>query len=322
MKKVDNDMGKRFLVSGATGFVGSSIVRELVRQKKHVAIIVRNEKLNWRLADISSKVDIYESDILNPSLEQIVANIRPDYIFHLAAYGVLQHEDDPQKTIDINIKGTMNLLQAVQKNPFKLFINTGTSVEYGIKDAKMRESDVLEPINDYGVTKAAATLYCQKEAIRNKLPIVTLRLFTPYGYFEDKNRLIPSVILSALKNESIRVSVPTSVRDFVFIEDVIDAYLQATHTTFTPGEILNIGSGKQNTIENIVNTIMEITKSGSIIKWRVVRQQDRYIEPQKWEADNRKTRRILNWETKHTLAQGLKKTIQWFGENKGIYGKS
>lgn len=315
-------MKNRFLITGATGFVGSNIVRSLVNKGEIVSVVVRDKKLSWRLKDIASKIHTIETDILNPSLGKIVEKIRPDYIFHLAAYGVLPHETDVRKMIDVNIKGTMNLIQAVKKNPFKLFINTGTSVEYGIKNTKMQESQIISPINDYGVTKAAATLYCQKEGVRSNLPIINFRLFTPYGYFEDINRLIPAVILSAIKNEPIYVSVPTSVRDFIFIDDIVDSYLRAIKTNFDPGEIINIGSGKEHFIEEVVSKTLEITKSRSKVEWGSVKQQERFIEPKKWEANISKARKILQWEPTYTLGQGLKETIAWFKQNQNLYRHS
>lgn len=312
-------MKNKFFITGASGFIGANITRALVKKRASVSVLVRQKALNWRLADLASKIDIYQADILNPSLEKIVRKIRPNYIFHLAAYGVRPDESDPLKMVDVNIKGTINLLQAVKKIPFKLLINTGSAVEYGIKKTKMGESHLLEPINDYGVTKAAATLYCQKEAIRNKLPMITFRLFTPFGYYENKDRLVPSVILSAIRNETIRVSSPFSVRDFIFIEDVIDAYRQATQARLTPGEIINIGSSKQQTIENVVKMILKITKSSSKVKWGAVKQQARFIEPKRWEAHPFKSRRVLQWRPAHTMKEGLKKTVAWFKENKKFY---
>lgn len=310
-----------YLVTGATGFVGSCIVRELVRQKKHVSIITRNERLNWRLHDISSKLDVYECDLLSESLNIVVEKIKPTYIFHLASYGSLPSENIMVQMIDVNIMGTINLINAAKKHGFKLFINTGSSSEYGVKNRKIKESDLTAPVNDYGVTKTAATLFCQKEAIRNNLPIITFRLFSPYGYFEDKSRLIPSVITRAFENKSIELSFPRNVRDFIFIEDVVDAYMKAIGCKINPGDIFNIGTGKQRQISDVASLVLQITSSNSRIVWGKVKNQVRQVEPKKWEADISKIRKILGWQPKHELHMGLKKTIDWFKTYPNIYAQ-
>lgn len=312
-------MKNTFFISGATGFIGSNLVRELVKQKQHVSVVVRNKKLNWRLYDIANKIDIYECDIQDEKLHKIVKKITPDYVFHLARYGNLPQEDDINKMIDVNLKGTINLIDAVKQNPFKLFINAGSGDEYGVKETKMRETDLLEPVNNNGVVKSATTLYCQKEAIRDAIPIINLRLFTPYGYFEGENRLIPAVILSVLEERPIKVSSPMHVRDIIFIEDVVDAYLHAVKMKHRPGEIYNIGSGKQYSVGEIVQMIQKITKSKSNVQWGVVAKQARYIEPLRWEADMSKTKSVLKWEPKDTIEVGLTKTIGWFEKNKNLY---
>lgn len=315
-------MGNVFLVTGATGFIGSNIVRELVRQKKQVSIIVRDKKLNWRLRDIAHDVDIHECDIQDVKLDGIVSKVKPDYVFHLASYGNLPNEDEIDKMIDINLKGTINLINAVRKTPFKLFINSSSCAEYGIKKKNMVETDTLEPINNTGVIKSVITLYCQKEAMRNNLPIINFRLFTPYGYFEGMNRLIPSVTLNALEGISVNVSSPVYVRDFIFIEDVINAYISATNIKHNLGEIYNIGSGKQHAVEDIVRLILEITQSKSNVQWGAVKKQARYIEPETWQADISKTKKILRWEPKNSIESGLGKTVQWFKKNKNLYSQN
>jgi len=308
-----------YLITGASGFVGSNIVRHLIAQGKKVSIILRDTKHAWRIEDILKKIQVVETNLLSPTLEKDLTNLHPTYIFHLAAYGALPQESSADKTIDVNLKGTIRLLNALKNTHFRLFINTGSSSEYGYKESPMVETDLPQPLNDYGVVKVAQTLYCAKLAIRESLPIITFRLFSPYGYYEDKNRLFSWVITNALLHKPIALSSPTNVRDFVFIEDVVDAYIKACSSTFNPGDIFNIGSGEQHSVEDIVNYVVEFTHSTSKIEWGTIPEQERQVEPSIWQADIKKIKKQINWKPKHSLKEGIEKTIVWFTQHKHLY---
>jgi len=307
------------LITGATGFIGSNLTQHLSLKGNAIHILVRKKELHWRLKNYQSKLHIYECDLLSPSLKEIINKIHPEYIFHCASYGTVDQDNNNNKIIDINIKGTLNLLEALKKTSFKLFVNTGSSSEYGTKNEPMTEQMMLDPNNVYGVSKTAATLLCQQVAKKEKLPIITLRLFSPYGYFEEKSRLIPSVILQSLENHEISLSSPTNVRDFIFIDDIISAYTACMTTPITPGEIFNIGSGQQHSVQEVVTTILQITKSASKPHWGKIPPQLRQQEPIIWKADIFKAKSLLQWKPQYSLHEGLKKTIAWFSTNKNLY---
>ena len=312
-------MSNEFLVTGATGFVGSNIVRRLISKNKNVHVIVRNKNLNWRIRDLFSKITIHEVDLLAPDLLKVINKIKPSYIFHLAAYGSLPQEKDLNTLLETNLLGTANLINAVKQNKFKLFINTGSSSEYGIKEKAMEETDLLVPINNYGVIKASSTLYANREAIRENLPIVTFRLFSPYGPYEYPTRLIPYVILRALKNKTIKLANKKSVRDFTYIEDVVNAYMRACNLNLKPGEIFNIATGTQYSVKELVDRVLEKTRSLSRIEWGGMPSQERQFEPTIWKGDTKKSRKILGWRALHELSEGIEKTVEWFKKNSTLY---
>jgi len=312
-------MKDSYLITGATGFIGSHLVHKLVELNKTVHIISRNQNANWRLSDINRKIHFHKINILDKNLRNLINNIYPTHVFHLAAYGSLPREDNPRKMYEVNVLGTMNLIKSLSLKYLKLFINTGSSSEYKLKNRALKENDFLEPLNNYGLSKMTQTFYCQKEAKINNLPIVTFRLFSPYGPFEEKTRLIPDVILHAIKNKNISLSNPKFVRDFIFIDDVVEAYLQACKIIPKPGEIFNIGSGTQSSIEKIVKIILSQTNSKSNLLWGAKPKQERQIEPKTWKADINKAKKYLKWKPKHTLENGIYKTIVWFKNNESLY---
>jgi nucleoside-diphosphate-sugar epimerase len=310
--------GKRLLITGATGFVGSNLVRMALKEGSDVHIITRTKSDKWRIDDVSTYITDYNSDLLDyKRLDNIVSIIRPDIIYHTATYGGKPNQRDTIRIVQTNLIGTINLIKACMKFSFDLFVNTGSSSEYGIKEKPMMEEDLLEPVNDYGVSKSAATQYCRAIAKTEELPIVTLRLFSPYGSYEGSTRLIPSVILSCLRRKKPRISSPNFVRDFVHIKDVLDAYEKLIDIPQLSGEILNIGSGKQCTIEEVANKIIELL--GNCVELETGMAQRWPNEPKKWEADISKANDILAWKPKYDLENGLAETISWFEKNINRY---
>ena len=310
---------KKVLISGVTGFVGANLLRRCVKDGAKVYIFTRPTSDKWRISDLKSCVKQYCVDLSDAqALKKCVDDIKPDIIFHIAVFGGRIDQSNIYTIMQTNFLGTVNLLNACMDVGFELFVNTGSSSEYGIKDSPMKEGDSLEPISDYGVSKAASTLYCQAIAKREKKPIVSLRLFSPYGYYEDKDRLIPSVILSCLNETTLQLSSPGHVRDFIFIDDVVDCYLKAVkYSDKITSEVLNVGFAKQHSIEEVVDNVMQLTGSKASPGWgEAINLRS---EPKMWQADIARTQQVLDWKPSYDLNKGLKKTVDWFRKNSFLY---
>ena len=299
----------KVLVTGATGFVGACLARRMVEQGYEVHVFSREKSNRWRIADLADRlvdhfVDLTDADCVQTAIERI----HPDGIFHLATYGGFADQQDTTAIVGANFLGTVNLLRACERVGFQFFINTGSSSEYGIKQEPMRETTIAEPIGDYGVSKLAATAFCQSEAVQKNLPIFTIRLFSPYGYWDDPKRLIPYVIQSFLKQEAPRLSTPHSVRDYIFIEDILRLYQHIAQAPLLPTGIYNAGSGRQTSLGEVVDLIREIVGSKVAPAWGSVGVKR--TEPAVWLADTDKTRQI-GWQAAIDLREGLRRTIEW-----------
>lgn len=310
--------GEKIFITGATGFVGSNLARRSVLEGADVYINIRKSSDTWRITDIFKDISVIYADLveyekLNAGLKKICPNI----IFHTAVYGGTANQRDTGKIIESNISGTVNVLRCCKTPHLNLFVNTGSSSEYGIKNTPMKETDILEPITDYGVSKATATLFCQKTAITENLPIVTLRLFSPYGPYEQKSRLVPSIILAALQKQTPYIASRDFVRDFIFIDDVIAAYEAALALKNPRGQIYNIGSGTQYSVGTVTDAILGLL--GNEVTSVAGMPQSWIQEPSFWQADIQRAASELNWRPKYTLEKGLTKTIEWFKENLKLY---
>ena len=310
---------RRVLVTGATGFIGSNLARKLLNEGYEVYILARKSSSLWRIADIKDRLRIFNATLEDfGEIDRAVSEIKPEIIFHLATYGGFSDQKEPDKIIDTDVIGTMNLFKACLRQGFSLFVNTGSSSEYGLKEHPMSEQDELMPITYYGATKAAMSQFFSRIAKSQNLNIVTLRPFAVYGYYEEKERLVPHIIISSLKNWEPRLSTPTSVRDFVFVEDVVEAYIATIGKKEIAGECFNIGSGQQHSIGELARLAIELCGK----KLRAIygtRPSTQTVEPSCWVADISKAEKLLGWKPKHSLREGLTKSIDWFRKNTALY---
>lgn len=307
------------LVTGASGFIGSHLARKLLSLGYDVHILARKSSNLWRIKDIQSQLIIHDVNLTEKSLlQKTVSDIHPTHIFHLAIYANYRNQDALEEMVDVNIRGTLHLLLATKNLPYEVFVNTGSSSEYGIKNTPMKETDVLMPKSFYAVTKVTTTLLCQEFARAYDKPIITLRPFSVYGPFEEKNRFIPTIILSLLQEKPISLTDGAQRRDFVYIDDVVNAYTQCIYKASAgSGNIFNIGTGIENSNDNVVQELFSTTKTSVPIGKGTYPK--RSWDMPHWVADISSAKKILRWSPEITLAKGLQKTYSWFLKNDSLY---
>jgi nucleoside-diphosphate-sugar epimerase len=310
---------KRAVLTGATGFVGANLARRLLREGHEVHLLVRPGYSGWRIDEIRAAVTLHEVDFCDrPTLESVLAVIRPDWVFHLAAHGAYSWQNDVEQIVQTNIVGTINLVEASLKIGFESFVNTGSSSEYGYKDHAPVEDEFIDPNSHYAIGKAAATMYCRYTALKHRVRLTTLRLYSVYGPYEEPARLIPALVLKGLQGQLPPLVDPTIARDYVYAEDVNDAYMAAATTESDEfGAVYNVGTGVQTRLDEVVAIARHELNLAVEPVWGSMpaRQWDTSI----WVADNTRIRQQLGWVPRHSFADGFHKTVEWFRNRPPIY---
>jgi len=301
---------KRVLITGAAGFVGACLAWRLAGLGAEVHATLREQANTWRLEGLHGRIAEHPLDLRDVELAtHVLRRVQPKIVFHCAAHGSYPFQRDTRAIIESNVIGTMNLLAALEGTDFECLVHTGSSSEYGLKGHPMAETDLLEPLGAYAVSKAACTLLCQSVARTSNQSLITLRLFSAYGFYEEPSRLIPYVIDCCLRGRDPILSAGTQVRDFIFIEDVVDACLIAGITRPVPSEIVNVGSGVQRTIREVVESIVELSGNRVTPRWDAL--PVRPLEPRRWVADTSKAKELFGWSPRRGLREGLAQTIAW-----------
>jgi len=307
--------GKRCLLTGASGFLGRNMIAVLLLAKAEVHIVThrRNQQeIPMGIYTSAHKCDLGCMD----EVEKLYLDVQPEYVFHFATA-----RGDPNKERNTYIRDNIlvadNLIRASLKwTPICMVVGQ-SSLEYGPHSYPLSESTYLHPNTLHGATKAASGLLFQEAAYSMGLPIVILRIFSIYGYWEPRKRFIPTV-MDAIKNKkSIPLTAGKYQRDFVFVMDVVEACIRSALKPNIGGEIFNIGTGIQTENKEVVQMLESIAAVSIVI------DEENYI-PHKtdtafWVADNKKAFTLLHWYPKHSLFDGLEKTWEWYQKSVPYY---
>jgi nucleoside-diphosphate-sugar epimerase len=309
---------KRVIVTGATGFVGANLTRRLLHDGHDVDLFVRSGYASWRIDEIHTEVRIHTVDFADQvELDRVVSMVRPEWVFHLAAYGAYSSQYDLGLMAQTNIIGTMNLVEACLRTGFEAFVNTGSSSEYGYKDYAPAETEWLEPNSHYAVTKAAATLFCRYTAQSEGVHLPTLRLYSVYGPYEEPTRLMPSLAVRGLEGRLPPLVNPATARDYVFVDDVSDAFVRVASTpVHERGPVYNIGTGTQTTLSDLVSIVRRVMEIDADPDWGSM--PNRAWDTAYWVADSRKVRDALGWEPRYDLERGFRRMVDWFKDNPAL----
>lgn len=303
------------LVTGATGFIGSHLVRALIGEGANVSIIKRPRSSLWRVLDVIKKLTILEADLLDKSsLDRVLRNKTFGTVFHLAAHTT--HERIKQRMDDVfnqNIRGSANLFHYFLNHPIRTFINTGTCEEYGDNPAPFDESMREKPVSPYSASKVAITHYGQMLHRIYNFPLVTVRPFLTYGPYQTRDFLIPYAISRALRSQPIETTKGKQTRELHYISDMVDGILLAATNKKAIGEVIDLGNGKEYKVRDVVKMVVTLTNSSSKLRFGTLPY--RPGETLRFYCRGEKAKKILGWKPKISLQEGLKKTITWYAEH-------
>lgn len=283
---------KTFLITGGYGFIGSHLARRLLNLQARIVLFIRTPSNFWRLKDIIKNIETYEIDIRDrKQVQDAIKKVNPDYIFHLAAYGVNSAHTDYMHAIETNIIGTCNIIQAAKLVNCKKIINFGSSSEYGNKMEPIHENMLLTPVDIYGSTKAAATILAHQIASENSINLITLRPFGIFGESEEPHKIFSYIILQVLQNKDVNLTFCNQLRDYCYIENIIDACILAVENTTVQNEIFNIGSGTIYPLKHYVELLFKHLKTNSRPNYGAIpsRTNERWVP----EADVQKIKTLF-----------------------------
>lgn len=306
----------KVLVTGGAGFIGSHLVDRLV-QEGHEVIIVDN-LVTGKRRNINRAARFYKLDIQSWRLERVFRNERPNVVMHLAAQmDVRKSVEDPMFDAQVNILGTLNVLQqAVKHGVRKVVFSSSGGAIYGEQEIyPAPESHVTRPLSPYGLSKLCGEQYLSYYQRSSGLQVVSLRYANVYGPRQDPEGeagVVAIFIQKMLNNEQAVINGNgRQTRDFVFVEDVVEANLavmgQETHGTY------NVGTGVETSVNDLFRILIQHT--GSTCK--EVHGPAKKGEQARSVIDNTRMRHELSWEPKADLSEGLKKTVEYFRERLG-----
>jgi nucleoside-diphosphate-sugar epimerase len=309
--------GRHALVTGASGFVGANLVRALITSRCGVTAVVRKSSDLWRLRDIQDRIETRCVDLTDAtSLSTLSEGDLRDIVFHVAAEGI-RPADGSMSVLDSNLLGSVNLLSHVaRRGGCQRFVFCSSCSVYG-QGSLSKETTPLRGTSVYALTKRAGELICRSFHAEGRVPIVVLRLFTPYGPYESSYRLVAGTLLRALNHVDIPLTYGEQARDFIYIGDVVRSLLAAATAEGIEGEIINICTGVSTTIRAVTELILEVTGSKSRLLYGVLP----YRSDEVWEmsGDDQKMRSLLGVHQTLPLSEGLRRSSGWFVNHSALY---
>lgn len=316
--------GKRVLVTGAGGFVGSHLAERLVALEARTRAFVHYRASNawgWlEQSSVKADMDVLAGDIRDRD-SVLQAMDKVDVVFHLAALiGIPYSYHAPVSYVQTNVEGTLNVLQAARAQGVQRVIHTSTSEVYGTaRYVPMDEQHPLQAQSPYAASKIAADKLAEAFFLSFKLPVVTVRPFNVFGPRQSARAVIPTIISQGLTDGRVQLGNTSPMRDLNYVENVVDGFLRAAEVPEAVGRTINVGSGREVSIEALVTMIAGVLGKSIQLDRAVDRMRPIASEVERLLADHATARTLLGWEPLISLEEGLRITIEWMREHLDAY---
>jgi dTDP-glucose 4,6-dehydratase len=318
--------GKKVLVTGAAGFIGSHLAQQLLFSGAKVRAFVRYNSLDSHgfldqlPPDQRAEIEVVKGDLRDPhAVYQAVKGT--DAVFHLGALIAIPYSyQNPSDVVQTNVLGTLHVLQAVRDLGIPRMVHTSTSEVYGTaRYVPIDESHPLQGQSPYSASKIAADKIVESFHCSYNTPVVTVRPFNAYGPRQSMRAVIPTIINQALHRSEIVLGNLSATRDFTFVEDTARAFLCAAEADEAVGGVFNAGSGFEIAVHDLVRIILQ--QVGRDLPVLVDKER---IRPEKSEverliSDSSKAAAVLGWRPSVSLEEGVQRTIDWMARHKHLY---
>ncbi len=316
--------GKRVLVTGAGGFIGSHLAERLVEAGADVRALVRYNGRGTRgwldASPLRAEMEIVAGDICDRDCTARIAQGRA-VIFHLAALIAIPYSySAPGSYVRANIEGTLNLLQAAREHAAERFVQTSTSEVYGTAQfVPISEAHPLQGQSPYSASKIGADKIAEAFHLSFSVPVTTVRPFNTFGPRQSARAIIPTIISQCLAGEKVRLGSLTPTRDLNYVDNTVDGFLLAGAVPEAVGQTFNIGSGQEISMGDLAHLIARIIGRHLQIECDAQRLRPARSEVERLLADSTLARAVLCWEPKISLEEGLTRTIAWMRAHPGGY---
>ncbi len=331
------------LIFGAGGFIGFNLLNRILEYRRDVFGVFSNPKKNWRLKIKSPPLlNVVKCDIRERGeVKRLISRIKPQTVINLCAYGAYSSQKDIDRIYQTNFNSTYGLIEDLKMHGFKAYIHAGSQSEYGLNSNGPSEQSKLIPNSHYAVSKAADYYLLKYYGKVENLPVVHLRLYSIYGPWEEPNRLIPTLIRETKKGKLPRFVDPDISRDFVYVDDVIEAMIivavrlsswREFHKSKRPigskdaiaspgtvwnlaslqhdrifGEAFNVASGKKTTIRELAHLVKKLFKIKAKPKFGSMKNRNWDLKD--WYGNPNKMQKVFGWKAKTSLEEGLKRAL-------------